>query len=135
MDNLKKLGALLIALGVLGFTATVILSERQNCGTCGTLPAISFLVCMLGFALYFPSLLEEEAGQLSTMRILAFAVALVFCFTYIRLAWTATSLQDLTIDEKWVYILGITIGGKAVQRFGENPPSNNPKPPSATDIK
>jgi hypothetical protein len=86
-----------------------------------------FLILMIGFALLFPSLLAETDHRLSTMRIVVFAVTMVFCVTYIRLAWNLTSVKMLVIDEKWVYIIGLALGGKVIQKFGEEDQEENPK--------
>ena len=114
-------GAFLILLSVAGFTTTAILSitdlERI---TNGTFPAVSFLILITGLVFYFPSLIEERKGEVSTMRIVVLITVLVFGVVYIKLGWVAGSFESLVIDTSWIYILGLAFGGKAFQRFAEN---------------
>ncbi len=121
MTNIsQKSGSTLVALGFLGLLATVIISfTRLADMDQGALPAASFLCIMVGFAFIFPSLLEENKGELSTMRIIVFAVTMVFCVLYIKLGWSTASFQEFKVDDTWVYILGIAFGSKAFQKFGE----------------
>ena len=44
---------------------------------------------------------------------------LLFCTIYLKIGWTITKLETLTIDQRWVYILGLAFGSKAFQRFSE----------------
>jgi len=83
------------------------------------LPAISFLVLIVGISFYFPSLLEEKKGELSTMRVVVLIVVLVFAVVYIKLGWIAGSFEQFTIDTSWIYILGLAFGSKAFQKFAE----------------
>jgi hypothetical protein len=118
--QIQQFGKLLIIVGVIGFAASAIVSFTCYSGLDhGTLPAVAFLIVMLGIAFAFPTLLEEGAGQLSTMRIVVFAVTLVFCTTYIKLAWSTGSFENFKIDSTWIYILGLAFGSKAFQKFGE----------------
>lgn len=118
-DYFKKFGFTLVWLGVIGFIAAITLGFKLELDVRSALPALSFLLTMLGISFCFPTLLEESKGQLSTMRIVVFAVTMVFCTIYIRLAWNLGAFEEMTIDEKWVYILGLAFGGKVVQKFGE----------------
>src|SRR4051812_29687046 len=106
-NQYRTLGIILIIVGVLGFISAIIFGNRLIEDARSALPALSFLILMIGFALLFPSLLAETDHRLSTMRIVVFAVTMVFCVTYIRLAWNLTSVKMLVIDEKWVYIIGL----------------------------
>jgi len=121
MKNIsQKFGSTLVALGFLGFLAAVIISfTRLADYDQGALPAASFLCIMVGFAFIFPSLLQEGNGEMSTMRIIVFAVTMVFCMLYIKLGWATASFQEFSVDSTWVYILGIAFGSKAFQKFGE----------------
>ena len=111
----------MILLSVTGFTTTAILSitdlERI---TNGTFPAVSFLILITGLVFYFPSLIEERKGEVSTMRIVVLITVLVFGVVYIKLGWVAGSFESFVIDTSWIYILGLAFGGKAFQRFAEN---------------
>ena len=117
----KYFGAFLILLSIAGFTTTAILSITDlEKVTNGTIPAISFLVLVIGLVFYFPSLLEERSGEVSTMRIIVLIVVLVFALVYIKLGWVAGSFTEFVIDTSWIYILGLAFGSKAFQRFAEN---------------
>lgn len=37
----------------------------------------------------------------------------------IKNGWNAGSFEEFTIDQTWVYILGLAFGSKAIQKFGE----------------
>lgn len=118
--KLTDFGRLLIVLGAIGLFATAILSFTVYAGLDqGSLPAASFLIIMLGIAFAFPSLLQDMNGGLSTMRITVFAVVLLFCTIYFKMGWSISKYEELTIDQRWVYILGLAFGSKAFQRFGE----------------
>ncbi|MBI1768065.1 MAG: hypothetical protein HYR67_06800 [Bacteroidetes bacterium] len=117
----KYFGAFLILLSIAGFIATTILSITDlEKVTNGTIPALSFLVLIIGLIFYFPSLLEESTGVISTMRIIVLIVVLVFALVYIKLGWVAGSFSEFVIDTSWIYILGLAFGSKAFQRFAEN---------------
>ena len=91
----KVIGTLLIMIAIAGFITTAVFSlinvERINNGT---IPAVSFLVLVIGYTFYFPSLLEEERGEVSTMRVAVLIVVLVFATVYIKLGWIAGSFGD-----------------------------------------
>ncbi len=115
------LGTLLILIGVAGFITTAIYSlidmERV---TNGTIPSMSFIVLIIGLVFYFPSLLEEGKGEISTMRVVVLIVVLVFAAVYIKLGWVAGSFEEFIIDTSWIYILGLAFGAKAFQKFAED---------------
>lgn len=120
-STLKKFGFYLVVAGLIGLLASVIIgfTSYRHLDS-GALPAGSFLGIMIGFAFCFPSLLEEEKHEMSTMRIIVFAVVMVFCTIYLKLAWSTATFQTLKIDQTWIYILGLAFGSKAVQKFGEH---------------
>ncbi len=114
------IGKLLVIIGIAGFIVSVILSFTPLAGLdTGALPAGSFLIVMIGLAFAFPSMLEESPGAISTMRIIVFAVVMVFCVIYLKIAWSVGSLGGFTIDKTWIYILGLAFGSKVFQKFGE----------------
>jgi hypothetical protein len=125
----KQLGQWLIVLGILGFIMSVIMSYTYYAGLDrGALPAVSFLFIMIGMCFYYPSLLEESSGQVSTMRVVVFSVVMVFVFITIKIGWSAGLFEEFTIDSRWVYILGLAFGGKAAQRiFEEEEPKGTSK--------
>ncbi len=118
--KLTKFALTLIVTGTIGFLAAVILSFTAYSGfDNGALPAASFLSLLIGMALAFPSMLQDSSGGVSTMRIIVFAVVLLFCTIYMKIGWSISKFEDLTIDQRWIYILGLAFGSKAFQRFGE----------------
>lgn len=78
-----------------GLTTTAILSivDLESI-TNGTLPAVSFLLLVVGLVFYFPSLIEERKGEVSTMRIVVLITVLVFAVVYIKLGWVAAVLNS-----------------------------------------
>ncbi len=117
---MKTLGKLLIYAGILGFVYAAVMSFTIYSGLDrGAVPAASFFFILIGVCFHFPSLLEESPGRLSTMRIIVFAVIMVFVLIYVKIGWNAGSFEEFTIDKTWVYILGLAFGGKAMQKFAE----------------
>ena len=121
----KTFGFALIIIGVAGLLASVFISGWLPQDSRGALPAISFLVLMIGFTFCFPSMLEDAKGGMSTMRIVVFSVTMVFCIIYIKLGWNISAIENMKIDSKWIYILGLAFGSKAFQRYGEDDGENN----------
>src|SRR5256885_14482082 len=105
--NQKTIGAILIGAGVIGFLAAAIMSFTIYSGLdAGGIPGASIVFMMIGMCFYFPTLLEESPGQISTMRVVTFSVVLVFTLIYVKLGWNAGSFDEFKIDPTWVYILG-----------------------------
>lgn len=121
-DSLTRYaGVGLILLSVVGFIATAIISAiNMELINNGSIPALSFLILVIGLVFYFPSLLEEAPGDISTMRVVVLVVVLVFAVVYIKLGWVAGSFESFVIDSSWIYILGLAFGSKAFQKFAEN---------------
>lgn len=114
------LGQVLIATGAVGFVTASLLSFTDYSGLDeGALPAGSFFLILVGMAFCFPTLLEEAKGEISTMRVVVFAVTMVFAVIHLKIGWNAGSFKDFQIDQTWVYILGLAFGSKVFQRFGE----------------
>jgi hypothetical protein len=117
----RGFGRFLIGCGIGGFFIAVIFSFTIFSGTDrGAVAAISFFFVMIGMCFYFPSMLQQGAGQESTMRVIVFAVVIVFCLIHLKLAWNAGSFEQFSIDKTWIYILGLAFGSKAIQKFAEN---------------
>ena len=117
----KTAGRWLITLGVAGFITAVIFSLTKYSGVDrGAIPAVSFLFVMIGMCFYFPSMLQEAKGEISTMRVIVFSVVMVFTFIYIKLGWNAGSFEEFKIDPTWIYILGLAFGSKVFQKFAED---------------
>ena len=103
MKNFKltSFGVSLIIAGSLGFLVAVILSFTAISGMDqGALPAASFLSLMIGVAFAFPSMLQDSAtGGVSTMRIIVFAVVMLFCTIYLKIGWSISKFEELKIDQ------------------------------------
>ena len=125
-----KMGMILIILGIAGLIATAILSlfVVPIVTMDGSMPAVSVFLLMLGMVFYFPDLLEDQSGGISTMRVVVLMTISVFVITTVKLAWTVSSLLEFRIDKSWIYILGLAFGAKAVQRFAEDDDQGKPKP-------
>ena len=119
--NSKKIGKILIIAGLLGLFLAVVQSFTPYADLDqGALPAASFLGIMLGMCFYFPTMLEDGNGQVSTMRIIVFAVVMVFCVIYLKIGWSIRNFEVFTIDKTWIYILGLAFGSKVFQKFAED---------------
>jgi hypothetical protein len=118
--NKEQFGTWLVYIGTAGLIVAAIMSFTMYSGIDkGAVPAVSFLLIMIGLCFCFPTLLEESAGQMSTMRVVVFSIVMVFVVIYVKIGWNAGTFEEFTIDRTWVYILGLALAGKAVQRFGE----------------
>lgn len=128
----ETIGVWLMLLGIVGFIFSVIINFIPALSVMdkGSTVAISFLFMMLGVSFYFPSMLEDPSGGLSTMRVIVFAVVMVFVIIYIKLGWNASEFEEFKIDRTWVYILGLAFGSKAFQKFAEEKDDDTtpPKP-------
>ena len=128
-SNFQTFGKWLVFAGVAGLTVGVIMNFTIYSGLDqGALPATAFLIIMIGVAFSSPTMLEESPGQLSTMRIIVFAVTMVFCVLYIKIGWNVGNFEQFSIDKTWIYILGLAFGSKVLQRFGEEEDSKDTKP-------
>lgn len=117
----ETFGIILISVGILGLIATAVISVVNiDKVTNGTIPALSFLILVIGLVFAFPTLLQEEKGSVSTMRVVVLTVVLVFATVYIKLGWIAGNFEEFTINQSWVYILGLAFGSKVFQKFAEN---------------
>lgn len=128
MKNLiENFGRVLIAVGAIGFIVSGILSYTDYSGLDeGAMPAASFFLILVGMTFIFPTLLQEANGGVSTMRVVVFAVVMVFSIIHLKIGWNAGSFKDFEIDNTWVYILGLAFGSKVFQKFGESttPPAD-----------
>jgi hypothetical protein len=133
--NSVVFGRWLINAGVAGLVTSVVLNFTPYANIdAGTIPAISIVLIIIGMCFNFPTLLEDSAGGISSMRVMVLSVVLVFVLVYVKIGWTAGSFEEFTIDRTWVYILGIAFGSKAIQKFGEDKPKN-PEPEEIEDKK
>jgi hypothetical protein len=113
-------GRALIMIGAVGFMTSAVLSFTDYSGLDeGALPAASFFLILIGMVFHFPTLLEEAKGEISTMRVIVFAVVMVFCVVHLKIGWNAGSFKDFEIDNTWIYIIGLAFGSKVFQKFSE----------------
>jgi hypothetical protein len=73
------------------------------------------------------TLTEDGKPSTSTMRVVVLFVVSMFLVLTVKAGWHANALSELQIDQSWAWILGVVLGGKAVQSFGENSTSPRPK--------
>jgi hypothetical protein len=69
-------------------------------------------------------ILSDSAGNPSSSR-----TAMLMVVGLVLLAWLVVSLQKhelQDIPENVLYLVGITVGAKTVQKFGEGKPPSNP---------
>ncbi len=133
----EKFGRLLILIGAIGFVVAAILGFTEYSGLDqGALPASSFFLILVGMVFHFPTLLQEAKGEVSTMRVIVFAVVMVFSVVHLKIGWNAGTFKDFEIDNTWVYIIGLTFGSKVFQKFSEEEKKNEGgKGGSETDVK
>jgi hypothetical protein len=132
--NTSRFGRWLVYAGVAGFGIAAVQSFTVWSGLDrGAVPAASIFLVMVGMCFALPSLLEEDVGRVSTMRIGVLAIVMVFVVVTIKQGWNAgstavaastslgatTSSAPLIIDEHWIYILGLALGSKAAQKLVE----------------
>ena len=124
---LRTPGALLLALGAIGLGVTGLNALFHGPINDGALPACALLLILFGFALLFPTLLQDGtsaasgAANVSTMRLAVLMIVSVFTLVVVKAGWGST-LADLKIDSSWAWVLAAAFGGKAAQSFAENPP-------------
>ncbi len=122
---MKPMGPLLVVAGVVGLAWAGIRAADTNAGG---IAAVSLLLVILGFVFYFPSLLDDDTHQTSTMRVVVLLVVSLFMVLTMKAGWEAHSLADLQLQEKWVWVLVAALGGKAAQSFSENQDGGLPFP-------
>ncbi|HAJ80585.1 MAG TPA: hypothetical protein DCO75_12540 [Fibrobacteres bacterium] len=118
---LQHVGFVLLLIGIgcifIDMASSAIYSV--NCFS-GEYMAADFFIIMLGIALAFPSLLEDNNNGLSTMRIAVFMMVNVICLLLIKIGWSAKSLVDIKLDQYWMGIIAFIFGAKATQSFFES---------------
>jgi len=133
---MKKLGSFLIYSGIAGFVAAVIISFTQYSGLDqGAIPAASVFFILIGMCFMFPTLLREgdtDDSPVSSMRVIVFSIVMVFVIIYIKIGWNAGSFEEFTIDKSWIYILGLALGGKTMQKFAEQDDPDSTSTPTGT---
>jgi len=121
MQGTTSIGRTLMIVGVIALAAAMIIgfvpSVREY--DHGALPAVGFFFILLGMALLFPDMLQDDTKSVSTMRVVVFMLVSVFVIVAIKIGWQAPNFDDFKIDRTWVYILGLTLGSKVFQSFSE----------------
>ena len=122
--GLTRLGEGMLSLGAAGLVATPVcaLSGRV---VDGSVPACALVLSMFGFALRFPTLLQDGSTtpdgvpNVSTMRVAVLMIVSAFTLVVAKLGWASPSLAELKIDSSWAWVLAAALGGKATQSFAE----------------
>lgn len=112
-------GAALIGTGMTGLLVCSVISACGIKTDMGTLAAVLFFFVMLGIALVYPDMLKERSGATSSMRVCVFMVVSAFTITVIKTGWNIIDPAKFAVDNSWVYIIGIALGAKTVQYYGE----------------
>jgi hypothetical protein len=115
-----RLGAWLIAIGIVGFVVAM-LGHWAIGGTIpGEVPAISLFLVIVGLVFYLPDLLKDDTHATSTMRVVVLMITSVFVILTLKAGWTTNNLSDLKIDSSWAWVLAAALGGKVLQSFSES---------------
>jgi hypothetical protein len=115
------LGNILVAGGMIAMLVATIANRDTSSGVV----AAAMIAAMIGLVFRFPTLLqdgtvtEDNKPAVSTMRVVVLIVVATFVLLTVRAGWSAKGLDMLKIDQSWAWVLGVVLGGKAVQSFGE----------------
>ncbi len=117
-DFQRILAAIFILVSLCGFLLAIYLKlYGKESLKSGILPALSFLMLVVGLVFFFPDMLKSSSeSTVSTMRMGTLVIVLMFAFVQIKQIWDT---DDIHIDENWKYILGLVFAGKAVQSISE----------------
>jgi len=131
---LQRLGLFLIGLGAAGLVGAGVMALTKGSTEGGGLAAGGLFLVILGLVFYFPTMLEDDTHATSTMRVAVLMVVSLFVVLTAKAGWGASGLDQLKLQQEWVWVLAAALGGKAFQSFAENTTSPNPaKPPAASD--
>jgi hypothetical protein len=117
---MQRLGFLLVGLGAAALVWAGVQWQLTGDVRGGGLAASGLFLVILGFVFLFPTMLTDDTGATSTMRVAVFMVVSLFVVLTTKAGWAATSLADLKLQDSWVWVLGAALGGKAFQSFAEN---------------
>lgn len=123
---LQITGFILILLGILYFIGKFVYNVLLNFKSVPAINltaeevAILFFIIMLGVALAFPTLLEDQNKGLSTMRLVVFMMINVICMLLLKIGWNAKDLSAIGVNQYWMGIIAFVFGAKAVQTFFES---------------
>lgn len=122
LTSFQIFGASLLVIGVadLLFVSIYSFASARDLVN-GDMPAVGFLLIMLGICLLFPDMLRSDPkSSVSTMRVAIFMIVIVFVFLTVKIAWSCKNMNEFNVDTTWGYILLAALGSKAVQSLGEN---------------
>jgi hypothetical protein len=119
MTNGEKIGAGLVALGVVGLSAAALARVFWGCLVPGDLPAVSMFLLLIGLVFWFPDLVKDGGGGNSSMRVAVLMIVSLFLILTLKAGWEATKLDELKIDPSWAWVLGVAFGAKMGQSFAE----------------
>ncbi len=128
ISYLQIIGFVLIILPILYFIGKFIYNLALNVKSIPAIDftaqevSIMFFITMLGFALAFPDLLQDQNKGLSTMRLVVFMMTNVICLLFLKIGWDCSDLTSMGVNQYWVGIIAFVFGAKAVQSFFENFP-------------
>lgn len=111
------IGSLFLGLGGM---AAVGVAAAIGHETSGAVPGSCLVLLMVGLALAKPELIQDDAQQTSTMRVVVLGIVTLFMLVTTKAAWSASDLQHLILDRSWAWVLGAALGGKALQSFSES---------------
>ena len=124
---MQRLGQFLVALGVVGLAWAAIETVVSGSTYGGGVAAVGLFLVILGLVFWFPTLLSDDTGATSTMRVAVLMVVALFVVLTTKAGWGAPDLEHLKLPETWVWVLAAALGGKAFQSFAE---SSGPSAPS-----
>jgi predicted MFS family arabinose efflux permease len=112
----QGVGVTLIAVATLGLVSSEIVHQiAPTAPSDGQTPAISVFLMIMGIAFFFPSLLRDGGGTdsgVSTMRAIVLLLISVFALITLRNGWASAAFS---LDQYWVWIVALAVGGKAGQ--------------------
>jgi hypothetical protein len=116
----------------LGFAGLASMLWPQRDG--GGLAAVGIFLVILGMVFRFPTLLADDTGATSTMRVAVLMVVSLFVVVTMKAGWAAHSIPELVLNNSWCWVLAAAFGGKAAQSFAENMSPGAGLPPISQPI-
>lgn len=130
----QLIGFALILVGVLYILYKIFIPDSGADSISGEEIAIIFFIIMLGVSFAFPSLLQDQSKNLSTMRIIVFMMANVICLLLLKIGWEVDDFSEIKIDQYWVGIIAFVFGAKATQAFFESKMAVPKQEPSSIGV-
>jgi hypothetical protein len=117
---MRRVGSFMVLLGVLGLAGAGVLSAVAPAINAGGTAAVGLFLIILGLVYSFPSLLTDDTGATSTMRVAVLMIVALFVVLTTKAGWGATDLAHLDLQKQWAWVLAAALGGKAAQSLAEN---------------